>query len=370
MNKNKIIPYLKTLAALLIIGIHVAPFYILINMSLKAPTERTSRWIPATKLYIENYINAIETGNLIRAVTNTLFIVVCSVMIIVVVGAMAAYPLSRKTSKRNKLILSFIVGVMMVPQLSILVPLYKELVAIGGINQYWGIIIVSATFNLPMAIYMYTNFIGTIPTEMDEAAMIDGCNRMQVFFHIILAWKERRAVQWKLCLSLAALVIAGSIPGILFLKNMDSGMIKIAFGIVIILLGLEMLLREFHPVHIKESRAALLLIGVLSGILCGLYGVGALLGAYLGRVTDDSSSFKATICIVFLFENTLRVVLYAVWGILNLDLMKQAVNLVPFMLIGLCLGMKSSKILDEKVVKKIVIGMLMVSGMALVWNNI
>ena len=186
MNKNKIIPYLKTLAALLIIGIHVAPFYILINMSLKAPTERTSRWIPATKLYIENYINAIETGNLIRAVTNTLFIVVCSVMIIVVVGAMAAYPLSRKTSKRNKLILSFIVGVMMVPQLSILVPLYKELVAIGGINQYWGIIIVSATFNLPMAIYMYTNFIGTIPTEMDEAAMIDGCNRMQVFFHIIL----------------------------------------------------------------------------------------------------------------------------------------------------------------------------------------
>lgn len=188
--------------------------------------------------------------------------------------------------------------------------------------------------------------------------------------NIILAWKERRAMRWKLCLPLAALVIAGSIPGILFLKNMNSGMIKIAFGIVIILLGLEMLLREFHPVHFKESRAVLLLIGVLSGILCGLYGVGALLGAYLGRITDDSSSFKANICIVFLFENTLRVILYAVWGILNFDLLKQAVILVPFMLIGLCLGMKSSKILDEKVVKKIVIGMLMVSGMALVGNNI
>lgn len=186
MNNRKIIPYLKTLVALFIIGIHVAPFYILINMSLKAPAERTSRWIPPSSLYMENYSNAIEVGNLLRAISNTLIIVVCSVTIIVVVGAMAAYPLARKASKRNTLILAFIVGVMMVPSLSILVPLYKEMVAIGGINQYWGVIIVSATFNLPMAIYMYTNFIGTIPKEMDEAAMIDGCNRMEVFFHIIL----------------------------------------------------------------------------------------------------------------------------------------------------------------------------------------
>ena len=56
----------------------------------------------------------------------------------------------------------------------------------GGINRYWGVILVSATFNLPMAIYMYSNFIGTIPKELDEAAMIDGCSRMQVFFRIIL----------------------------------------------------------------------------------------------------------------------------------------------------------------------------------------
>lgn len=186
MSKRKFLPYLKTLVALLIIGVHIAPFYILINMSLKAPSERTSRWLPPSSPYIQNYINAIESGNLLRAIGNTLIIVTCAVVIIVIVGAMAAYPLARKSSRRNRLILAFIVGVMMVPSLSILVPLYKEMVAIGGINQYWGVIIVSATFNLPMAIYMYTNFIGTIPKEMDEAAMIDGCNRMQVFFHIIL----------------------------------------------------------------------------------------------------------------------------------------------------------------------------------------
>ena len=60
------------------------------------------------------------------------------------------------------------------------------MVAMKGINHFWGVIIVSATFNLPMAIYMYSNFISAIPKELDEAAMIDGCSRLSVFYRIIL----------------------------------------------------------------------------------------------------------------------------------------------------------------------------------------
>lgn len=184
---KKTIPYLKTLVSFLIIGLHIVPFYILINMSLKAPSERTSRWLPPSKLYFENYGNAMETGNLLQTMGNTMLIVVVSCLLIVIIGAMAAYPLSRNnTNKKNRRILGFILGIMMVPQLSILVPLYKELVAMGGINTYWGVIIVSTTFNLPMSIYMYTNFIGSIPKELDEAALIDGCSKLQVFFKIIL----------------------------------------------------------------------------------------------------------------------------------------------------------------------------------------
>ena len=74
----------------------------------------------------------------------------------------------------------------MIPQLSILVPLYKQMVAMKGINHFWGVIIVSATFNLPMAIYMYSNFISAIPKELDEAAMIDGANRWQRMWNITL----------------------------------------------------------------------------------------------------------------------------------------------------------------------------------------
>lgn len=188
--------------------------------------------------------------------------------------------------------------------------------------------------------------------------------------NIILAWKERKEIKWSICIPLAALVILGSIPGILFLKNANTGIIKIIFGIVIVLIGIEMLLREFHPKKMNQSKIMLAIIGLLSGILCGLYGVGALLGAYLSRVTDNSHAFKANICIVFLVENTFRIILYALWEIITFDILKQAIILIPFMLIGLALGMLSSKVLNEKVVKRLVIIMLIVSGFALIINSL
>lgn len=187
--------------------------------------------------------------------------------------------------------------------------------------------------------------------------------------NFILAWKERKSIKWNVCIPLAFLVIIGSIPGALFLKNADTGMIKMIFGVVIILIGLEMLLREFQTKKVTQSKVVLGIIGVLSGLLCGMYGIGALLGAYVNRVTDDSSSFKANICVVFFVENTFRIVLYGLWGIITFDIVKQTITLIPFMLIGLTLGIFSGKILDEKVIKKLVIIMLIISGVALVINN-
>ncbi|MBO5353851.1 MAG: sulfite exporter TauE/SafE family protein [Lachnospiraceae bacterium] len=188
--------------------------------------------------------------------------------------------------------------------------------------------------------------------------------------NLILAWKERKSIQWSVCLPLAVLVLLGSIPGIWFLKSTNTSVIKVVFGFAIVLIGAEMLLREWKKKKAKESKVVLGFIGILSGVLCGLYGVGALLGAYISRVTEDTKAFKANICVVFLIENTFRVILYAVLGIITLDILKQAVILVPCMLVGLFLGIQSGKVLDDKLVKKLVIVMLMISGMALVWNNL
>lgn len=165
--------------------------------------------------------------------------------------------------------------------------------------------------------------------------------------NIMISYKERKSVDWKVCIPLAGLVLLGDIPGILMLKNTDTQVIKGIFGFVIIAIGLEMLFREYMG-SAKKSQILLIVIGVLSGILCGLYGIGALLAAYMGRVTDNSSAFKGNLCIVFLIDNLFRLVMYSVTGIITVDTLKQSVILIPFMGLGLYLGMKGSSFLDEK----------------------
>lgn len=186
--------------------------------------------------------------------------------------------------------------------------------------------------------------------------------------NVIISWKERKSVNWQFCIPLATLVLLGNIPGIFLLKNVDTQLIKIIFGFVVIGIGIEMFFHEKSKKS-KESKILLAIIGVISGVLCGLYGIGALLAAYMGRVTDNSQSFKANICVVFIVENTFRIIMYLTTGIITFVSLKQALLLSPFMLLGLFVGIKSSSVLDEKLIKKIVIIMLIISGVALVIQN-
>ena len=194
--------------------------------------------------------------------------------------------------------------------------------------------------------------------------------------NIILVWKERKSLNWKIWLPLTALVVAGSIPGIFLLKHTDAGLLKVICGIAVIVIGVEMLFREMKSNRESSNRKpggaklVLVLIGIISGLLCGLYGVGALLAAYVSRVAENSHEFKANICVVFVVENTIRIILYVATGILTLSVLKQVVILIPFMLAAVFLGMKSSSVLNEKIIKKIVIILLILSGIVLIINNI
>lgn len=187
--------------------------------------------------------------------------------------------------------------------------------------------------------------------------------------NLIISIKERKAIAPRIVIPLAIMVIIGSLGGALFLKNADTTLIKIIFGMLVILVGIEMLLREISQKKAKNSRVLLTIIGILSGFLCGLYGVGALLGAYIGRTTEDLKSFKANICTVFIIENTFRIILYLFYGIITMESMKRALILSPFMLIGLGAGMLSAGRISEKIVKRIVIILLIVSGIALILTN-
>ena len=191
--------------------------------------------------------------------------------------------------------------------------------------------------------------------------------------NIILMLKERKSLKWNVCLPLTALVVVGSIPGILLLKTADTTVIKIVFGIVTVFVAVEMFFRMRRKENKEEGIVAKILmfiVGLISGVLCGLYGVGALLGAFVGRKTDTLSAFKANMSFIFVVENTIRLILYIILKILNIEILTKALIMIPFMFAGLLLGMFASRFVNEKHAKKIIILLLIISGISLVVTSI
>ena len=170
--------------------------------------------------------------------------------------------------------------------------------------------------------------------------------------------------------SLSILAIIGIIPGVIFLKNGDVNVLKIIFGFAVILIGIETLLRERQKKKLKQSKLVLAIIGIISGVLCGLFGVGAFLVAYIGRTTENQAQFRGNICAVFLVENIFRIVLYSISGIITKSVLLMSIKLSPFMLVGLFIGIVLSKVIKEAVVKKVVIAMLMLTGVSLIISNL
>jgi len=177
---------LYQILAIIIALIYMVPFYILISISIKSPMDTSSKWIMPSYIYLDNFVNAWNKAHLGRALVNNVIITVIAVVATLVIGACASYPLARYKTKLNNFMYTLFISCMIVPALTILVPLYKFVVDIGGINTRWAIILVHITFSLPLTIFLFTGFIGSVPRELDEAALIDGCNRFQIFFKIIL----------------------------------------------------------------------------------------------------------------------------------------------------------------------------------------
>lgn len=183
--------------------------------------------------------------------------------------------------------------------------------------------------------------------------------------NIIVTWVHRKYIKWNVCLPLAGLVVLGNIPGALFLRNGNAGTVKLFFGAVIVALGIEMLLRNHNIIRWQEGKAFLPILGLVSGLLSGLYGIGALNSVYISRRTANSQEFKANICFVFMVEATFRTILYTATGIITRDIAIHALKLSPLMLAGLGLGMLCCRWLNETIIRNLVIIMLIISGVAI-----
>ena len=188
--------------------------------------------------------------------------------------------------------------------------------------------------------------------------------------NLFIVGQNRRALKTKVWLPMALLLIAGTIPGTLLLKNVDTGTLKLWFGIFIIIVGIAMLYNELSSRKITPSKALLLLVGIISGISSGLFGIGVLLIVYISLTTDDLKAFKGNICAIFASENIVRLVMYLILGLMTPVVLKRAALIFPFTVLGVFLGMKSGTYLDERRAKIVIMCMLIFSGIAIVVTNL
>lgn len=164
------------------------PIYYLIVTTFKTPQDATNNPLGLPEVWVfENYVTAWKNMQYPRALGNTVFITVCSVFLIVILGSLAGYALARtKTKWGNRMFLFFLCGLMVPFQMNI-ISLYKIVKSLGLMNSVFAVILVNTAINLPQSIFLAKEFVtGTVPMELEEAADIDGISVFGKFFRIVL----------------------------------------------------------------------------------------------------------------------------------------------------------------------------------------
>ncbi|NTV35428.1 MAG: carbohydrate ABC transporter permease [Anaerolineaceae bacterium] len=162
----------------------VSPFLWVVLSSLKTNSEIYGKpfGLP-TVLRFENYVTAWNSAHIGQNLLNSLVISTCAVALVVLVGSMAAYVLTRVTP--NVFIYTYFTLGIMIPVHTILIPTFILMKNFGLYNTMHGLIILYAVSNLSLTIFILSGFMKSLPREIEEAAILDGCSLPQVFFHIV-----------------------------------------------------------------------------------------------------------------------------------------------------------------------------------------
>lgn len=184
-SKKTIKSIVANTATIFISLIILIPLVVLFLNSFKTQGEsnKMSLALPSTWQF-ENYKTVIEQGKLVSSFFNSLLYATVSVVIIVIVVSAAAFVIARNRKGINNLIYYFIISGIAIPINN--VALMKVLQALNLVNTRIGVILVYAAINIPLSLFLCYGFISTIPREIDEAAVIDGCGPIKLFVQIIL----------------------------------------------------------------------------------------------------------------------------------------------------------------------------------------
>ncbi|AEN12300.1 MULTISPECIES: carbohydrate ABC transporter permease [unclassified Streptomyces] len=163
------------------------PVYWLIVSSLRPNHEIRSydQTLWPSSLTFDNFARAVKQDNFATAIQSSLIVSVTAVVGGMIIATLAALAIGRFRFFGRKALMMIMILVQMLPPTAMLIPIYLQLNALGGIDEYWGLIVVYLVSTLPFATIMIRGFVINIPVELEESAMVDGCTRMGAFRRVI-----------------------------------------------------------------------------------------------------------------------------------------------------------------------------------------
>lgn len=178
---------LKYLLIYALLALFLVPFFLMVINSFKTTQQFVESPFSLPKDFsLKNYAGAFDKMKFPNAFKNSFIITCLSVPLIILTSAMSAYFLVRNNWKINKIIFAIFVASMIVPFQAVMIPLVSIYGNLRLLNNRWILIFMYAGFGQAFAVFIFHGFIKSIPLEMEEAALIDGCTKIQAFFKIVL----------------------------------------------------------------------------------------------------------------------------------------------------------------------------------------
>ena len=180
-------PLLIVAATLLLVnGLFPALWILLTSLKLEPELTRTPiTWLPADPT-LHNYVQAFSDQPLLVFLANSFMVALLSTLSTLSISVLAAYALARLDLRFRDLILAVIIAVSTFPLVTLLVPLFEIMRALGLLNSWTALVLPYTVLSLPVCTLVLTSFFEGIPRDLENAAMIDGCTRIGALFKVVV----------------------------------------------------------------------------------------------------------------------------------------------------------------------------------------
>lgn len=168
--------------------IQLFPLIWLVDFSLGSSNEMFTNGllIIPKEIRWDNYVKAFVDGNFLHYLTNSVLINVLAVFLVLLISIMAAYACQRMKWKLSGFVRTMLLLGMMIPIHATLLPNYKIYNMLHLTDTIWALLIPYVAFSLPQGLFLMTGFMQSIPVELEEAAVMDGCGIYRTLFQIIM----------------------------------------------------------------------------------------------------------------------------------------------------------------------------------------